>query len=158
HVDAPKHFIDNGITIENLTLDYLIGEAKVYEILNNKVITKELIKNLDIVKNDIVIFKTDNSEILQDSHFHTEYTFFDLSAVEYLKNIGIKTIGCDYLSIEQFKTPRHVAHETLLGADIVIIEGLLLKGIKPGKYFLSALPLKIQNGNGSPVRAVLMEI
>jgi arylformamidase len=158
HVDAPKHFIDNGTTIDNLPLDYLLGEAKVFEISGEKVITKALIEKLDIQKNDIVIFKTDNSDILQDTVFHTEYTYFDFSAAEYLKNIGIKTVGCDYLSIEQFKTSRHVAHETLLGANIVIIEGLLLKGIKPGKYFLSALPLKIQNGNGSPVRAILMEI
>ena len=157
HVDAPKHFFDNGITIEKLSLDYLIGEAKVFEILGEKVITKKLIEKYDIQKNDIVLFKTDNSEFLESSDFHIDFTYFDLSAVEYLKNIGVKTVGCDYLSIEQFKTPRHVAHETLLGANIVIIEGLLLKGIKPGKYFLSALPLKIQNGNGSPVRAVLIE-
>lgn len=157
HLDAPKHFIDNGFTIENLSLDYFIGKAKVFEVLNEKVITKKHLENFDIQKDEIVIFKTDNSEILEKSNFHTQYTYFDLSAAEYLRDLKIKTVGCDYLSIEQFNAAGNAVHKTLLKANIVILEGLLLKGIKPGEYFLSALPLKIQNGNGSPMRAVLIE-
>jgi len=63
----------------------------------------------------------------------------------------------DYISIEKYGTEDAKVHKMLLSKGIGIIEDLYLKDVKDGEYFLECLPLKLVEGNGSPVRAVLIE-
>jgi arylformamidase len=68
----------------------------------------------------------------------------------------IKLVGIDYLSISPYKKSRPT-HEVLLGAGVVIVEGLDLSGVSAGKYTLCCLPLKLKGADGAPARAVLIE-
>jgi arylformamidase len=79
-----------------------------------------------------------------------------LDAAQYLVDVGIRTLGFDYFSVERLDGPPDV-HHLLLGKKIVIIEGLNLSEVDPGEYQMVALPLKIKNGNGSPARVVLIK-
>ena len=76
-------------------------------------------------------------------------------AAEFLAKAGIRTLGFDYLSVERFGSSVPSAHYTLLGAGIAIIEGLDLSEVPPGRYGISALPLRLRGGNGSPARVIL---
>jgi len=159
HIDAPNHFINDGKTTDIVDLSKFIGECKVFEIMNTDCIKKEHIIKLDIQKDDIILFKTDNKTIITKNDFYTDHVYINHDAAEYLVEIGVKTVGIDYLSVEQYQsTSKFSTHKLLLGNDICIIEGLNLSEIREGKYFISALPLKFLDGNGSPVRAVLMEL
>lgn len=79
-------------------------------------------------------------------------------AAAYLVDIGVKLVGVDYLSIEQFHSGHHQTHKTLLGAGIVIVEGLQLSEPPAGRYELLCLPLRLKGLDGAPARAVLREL
>jgi arylformamidase len=155
HIDAPKHFYDDGLTIERLDLDCLLGPARVIEIRDRASIAKAELQKHKIGRNEIILLKTDNSRLITMGSFHPDFTFLTLEAAQYLADIGIRTLGFDYFSVERLDGSP-VVHYLLLGSKIVIIEGLNLSEVDPGEYQMVALPLKIKNGNGSPTRVVLI--
>ena len=87
-----------------------------------------------------------------------DYAYVSADAARYLVQIGLKLVGIDYLSIEEAHKDGHLTHHILLGAGIVIIEGLDLARVPPGDYELFCLPLKIKNADGAPARVFLREI
>jgi arylformamidase len=157
HVDAPKHFYDQGLTIDQLSMDYFIGPAKVFELLKSSTISQADLESCDIQKGDIVLLKTKNSALLARTDFDPSFTYVDPGAAEFLADVGIRTLGFDYLSIDPYKSLDFKAHYILLGRNIVIIEGLNMSAVAPGEYQMVALPLKLQDGNGSPARVVLIK-
>ena len=64
-------------------------------------------------------------------------------------------IGCDYLSIEKFKRVPAQSHRVMLGAGIVIVEGLDLRSVPPGDYELICLPLRFDGAEAVPARVIL---
>jgi arylformamidase len=68
---------------------------------------------------------------------------------------GVKVVGVDYLSVEEFRKPGAPAHHALLGGGAIIIEGLDLRGVEPGAYEMYCLPLRIVGADGAPARVVL---
>ncbi len=157
HVDAPRHFCENGMGIHELPLDCLIGSAKVFHVKGDAV-DYENLKAFDIVKGDIILIRTRNSDMIADAgEFYTDYAYITPAAASYLAGVGIKTLGFDYLSVERYGSTSFETHHALLDRGIVIIEGLVLKDIKPGKYEIMALPMKLKGGDGSPARVVLVE-
>lgn len=158
HVDAPLHFIDNAASIEALDLFRFIGYAKVFELDVSGVITGDSIKGLEINEGDIVLFKTANSLIPAKGEFQKEFIYLDSSAAQVLVDRKVGAVGVDYLSIDRFHSSGHPAHHILLSGEIGVIEGLYLKEVEAGTYFFSCLPLKIEGVEGTPARAVLLEL
>ena len=156
HVDPPFHFIQEGIAVDKIDLLNLIGEAKVFEIYGVRKIGIGELQNLDIEQGDIVLFKTDNTQLWGKERFCKEFTSLGFDGAQYLVDKGIKAVGIDYLSIEEYHGGGHV-HRLLLGHEIIVIEGLYLNDVKPGKYKFVCLPLKIEKGDGAPARAILIE-
>lgn len=157
HVDAPLHFIDRGRDISSLDLSRFIGLAKVFEVDAPQCITRSHIEHLPIQRGDIVLFKTSNS-LLPEERFFTDFVYLDASAADFLVEKGVRTVGIDYFSVDRFEASGHPVHHRLLSGEMGIIEGLRLKDVREGTYFLSCLPLRIEGVDGSPVRAVLLEI
>lgn len=154
HVDFNLHMVKGGKTSTEAILSNYITSAKVFDLthINDKIEVEDL-KGLDIQKGDFVLFKTKNSEV---EHFLFEFIYVTQSAATYLVDKQIKGVGIDALGIERSQ-PGHPTHKTLMEHDIVILEGLRLKGIKPKTYTLIALPLKLKDLDASPVRAVLID-
>lgn len=157
HIDAPKHLYDDGLTVDKLPLDFFLGKAKVFEIKGKDFVTADDLKDFDIRKGDIILLKTKNSDKPYSGVFNTEYAYLAPDAAEYLCIKEIKTMGFDYLSVENYNCDILESHYLLLKNGIVIIEGLLLQDVAAGEYEICALPMKIKDGNGSPVRAVLIQ-
>ena len=154
HIDAPLHMLKGGDTIEKYDLSKFIGDCKVFDLTDvDEAIRKKDIENLDIQKDDIVIFKTKNSF---DEVYNPKFVYIEEDAALYLSEKGIKTVGIDAMSIERDKK-EHPSHKIILGANIGVIEDLYLKNVGQGQYFLSALPLNIRGSEASPIRAVLIE-
>lgn len=133
HIDAPYHFEENGIKVDQIPLDYLIGNATVFEIKNTKKIDLSDLESLQLTHCRRVIFKTINSSYW-------------------------KLVGIDYLSVEKFGDKASDTHHTFLKNGVIIIEGLDLSNVNAGDYELIALPLKIKDGDGSPARVILKGI
>ena len=156
HVDTPLHFIDNGSGCDDIPLDYYYGRAKVIRLAVTEHVRKEDLLPHNIEAGDIILLNTGQSQYMRQGELKTDFLALTPEAAEYLVEKKIKTVGIDYLSIDPYGTPDFPAHMALLGNNIAIIEGLVLEGVPEGTYTLSALPLKIPGGNGSPVRAILV--
>lgn len=156
HIDAPRHFFERGKSIEDFPAEKFIGPAMVVWI-DTSAITESLTHELNLDGVRHLLFKSHNSPLLQGTGFSKVFTHLTCEAAEGLVHRGLDTVGIDYLSIEQFGTPDFAVHKLLLRHDICILEGLNLADVSPGLYHLIALPLRIPAGDGSPVRAVLME-
>ncbi len=154
HIDFPLHMIENGKTSNTEDLSRLITPCKVFDMTQvNDKITDDDLRTLDIHSNDFIIFKTKNS---YDQVFNLEFISLATSGASYLKEIGIKGVGIDGLGIER-GNKKYETHRTLLGSDIIILEGLVLKDVESGHYQLIALPMKIADVEASLVRAVLLK-
>jgi arylformamidase len=152
HMDAPKHMIENGETIETFCPVGVISKALVIDFAHlNDRISKEDLLDIQIKKDDFLLFKTKSS--FSDS-FLSDFVYLSEEAAVYLKEKGIKGVGTDALGIERSQ-PDHMTHIMLLGNGIYIIEGLRLAHVEPGEYELIALPIKMHNVEAAPVRAVL---
>ena len=157
HLDTPLHFIRDGASLDWFEITSFCGRCKVFDMTGKKKITTDDINNLDIEKDDVVLFKTDNSGLSLNMPFVKEFAAIDEMAAAYLVQKKIKALGVDYLSVEAFRSPDHRVQHMLLGEGIVLIEGLDLSNADEGEYFITFFPLKIKGVEASPVRAVLMK-
>lgn len=155
HMDAPYHFEPDGIPIDQVDPQILVGPCLVHAVDTPDLIKAEHLPDLAGVER--IIFKTSNTHFIADTVFHTDYVSIGLSAAQALTQAGVRLVGLDYFSIEAYKAEGHPVHHELCGKGVILLEGPDLRAIKPGRYELIVLPLKIQNGDGSPVRAVLRD-
>jgi len=155
HVDAPRHFFDNAPGVEALPLEMMLGRTRVIEISSRSGIGAEQLADLDLSDDVRILFKTSNSRLWGSPDFHTDYTGVTASGAEHLIAHGIRVVGVDYLSVEEFKKPGAPAHHVLLGGGAIIIEGLNLRDVDPGIYDMLCLPLRVVGADGAPARVVL---
>ncbi|MFH1440637.1 MAG: cyclase family protein [Candidatus Omnitrophota bacterium] len=155
HMDAPCHFFSRGKSLDKMPLGAVIGPARVLGITDTKCITEQELKRCRIKRGERILFKTKNSSFWKSNVFQKDFVYITPEAAKYLSDAGVSVIGVDYLSVGSYKKDGAATHKTILGAGIWIIEGLNLSGVKPGKYDLCCLPLKILDSDGAPARAVI---
>jgi arylformamidase len=160
HVDAPSHFIEGGAKVDSLALDSLVGEAQVVEVADHiRVIDESFVVGNCVGGSKRILFKTHNSTFWSNAQqgFREDYVYIDALAARWLVETGIKLVGIDYLSVEQFKSGNFQTHHAFLSRGVVILEGLDLREVPSGLYELICLPLKIAggSGDGSPARVIL---
>lgn len=155
HVDAPRHFFDGAPGAEALPLEMLVGRARVIEITSRKGIGADELAGANLSEDVRVLIKTANSRLWGSPEFHADYAGVTESGAKFLLEHGIKVVGVDYLSVEEFRKPGAPAHHVLLGAGIIVIEGLNLRDVDPGVYEMFCLPLALVGSDGAPARVVL---
>ena len=155
HVDAPRHFIDGGAGVDALALDLLIGRTHVVDMPKRGGIGAEDLSRAGLREDLRVLLRTPNSALWNGTAFKQDYTYLAEDGARYLLAQGVKLVGIDYLSVEQFKKPGAPAHRVLLDAGVIILEGLNLSDAEPGMYEMYCLPLRIAGADGAPARVVL---
>lgn len=156
HMDAPLHFVRGGEGMDRMPLDATIGRARVIEIRDPVSVKPGEIEPHGIGSGERVLFKTQNSaRSWWNEDFIEDFVYVSQEAARYLADIEVRTVGVDYLSVGGFHRDGVETHEALLGAGIWVIEGLDLSKVEPGEYELICLPLKVQDGDGAPARAIL---
>jgi arylformamidase len=157
HVDAPKHFFNEGLGVDGLSLDVLMGPAVVIAVDARAMsVGADELRRHELEGHTRVLIKTRNSSFIRERDFHRDYTYLEPDGAEYLVSLGMRLVGVDYLSVEQFHSGHHRTHRALLERDIVIVEGLDLSVPAAGPYELCVLPLLIPGLDGAPSRAVLI--
>lgn len=157
HIDAPLHFLHQGKPIGDIPLEHLVGPAQVVAIADDiRYIDADVIKQAGIVPGaKKILFKTINSILWgKSSQFFENYTALNTSGAQALVDLGVHLIGIDYLSVSVFDDTIK-PHILLLSQDIVLLEGCDLSAVEPGAYELICLPLKLNEIEGSPARAIL---
>jgi len=155
HVDAPYHFLADGAAVDELPLEILMGKARVLEIPARDRIRREDLEALDLRDDLRVLLKTRMSGQLRLPEFQEDFVHLTGDAAAYLAQAGLKLVGIDYLSVDRFGSADFEAHQALLGAGVVIVEGLDLSEVEPGEYDMACLPLRIVGADGAPARVVL---
>jgi len=160
HIDAPCHFIQSGKTVDQLSPDVLIGPAWVVDLRPVPAITASHLSALSLPgKITRLLIRTNNSDKWKSGEFNFDPDFVALTkdAAHWMVERKIRLVGIDYLSVQRYHD-RSLVHEILLEAEIVIVEGLNLMGVKPGEYELICLPIKIVGAEGAPSRAFLRNV
>lgn len=148
HVDAPFHFLKEGKTVEKLALEKMIGFAYVAEHKGD--VTAETAKAI------LNKAKDANKESMKRILIKGE-AVVSLEAAEVFASAGIYLLGGESQSVGPEDAPMAV-HKTLLGAEVVLLEGIRLHEVSEGVYFLNAAPLSLAGADGAPCRAVLVDM
>ena len=158
HIDAPMHFISGGAPVDLVTLESLIGPGRVLTIPDSvQVIDAAELKRHRWQGAERVIFRTRSSARgwMESGTFHRDFAYLAPDAAQLLADAGVKLVGIDYISIEQFGAPAPRTHQILLGKGIPIVEGMALENVSGGDYDVIVLPMKVAGHEGAPARALL---
>lgn len=158
HIDAPMHFLLDGVSIDKVPLEALIGPARVIDIPDNvQAIDAAELNRHDWKDVPRVIFRTRSAlhGWMSSPTFHRDFAYIAPDAAQLLADAGVQLVGVDYISAEQFGAATPATHRILLGKGIPIVEGLQLDHISAGDYDLIVLPLKVAGHEGAPARAIL---
>lgn len=156
HVDAPFHFEDDAPRIDQMDINRYVGKALVVDCQGLPSVGADHLEGTDISDVSIVLLKTMSWE--DRSKFPESITYLDASVGPFLKNKAVKLIGVDTPSVDPLDSKELGAHHSLWENDVAILEGIVLNHVNPGMYECIALPLFIEGGDGSPVRAILREL
>ena len=145
HIDAPYHFLNDGNTVELISLEYFVGTCYV-------------------VQRDGELDACDAEEILREAKEHNASeriliggnVIVTAEAAKVFADNDIKLIGNEGVSIGPVDAPMEV-HKILLSANVVLLEGIVLKDVAEGVYFLNAAPLNLAKLDGAPCRAYLIK-
>ncbi|HEV8535573.1 MAG TPA: cyclase family protein [Candidatus Limnocylindria bacterium] len=162
HVDPPVHFIDGANTVDKLPIDALVGPCRVLAFPEPGHVSGAWLDRAELPPGtERILIKTRNSDRWADptAPFTRDFSAIDASAARWCVDHGVKLVGVDYLSIEPQGPQKkgYPVHTTLLRANVVIIEGLDLRAVRPGVYELVCAPIKFQDGDGAPARVFLIE-
>ncbi len=158
HLDAPRHFFAEGLAIDGLDLHVLMGPARVCTFPQVTThLTADDLRPLGLAGTKRLLLQTPNAALWQKTGFQTNYVALTESAAYLLVEMGVQLVGIDYLSVDAFECQDFPVHRILLGAGVLVLEGLDLRAVPPGDYELLALPLLLQHGDGAPVRAILRQ-
>lgn len=161
HVDAPKHFLDDAICIDEVPLQKLFGRACIFK-YNKKLfgqeITLEEITSSDFVLNEDTIFvlETGIEQYAESSQYVERFPVPSKEVVDWLISKKIRAYMTDATAVDPFGSKDSPNHHLLLGADIPIVENLKNLHLIPGdkEFWISALPLKLKGRDGAPCRAI----
>ena len=155
HIDYPAHVLKQGKTSSDYAVDHLIGPGIIIKVPNTETsITKSFVSQQAILFNDIVFFKTANSNISKQMDFTEQYVYIELEAAEELLSKRVKIVGIDYLSVDRYDASELPVHVALLSRDVLVVEGLELRHAPEGRATFCILPLNIPLMDGLPARVV----
>ena len=165
HLDAPSHFVDQGGTLEALPLEKCVGPALIIDLTFLKprdLITVEHLKPhvSKIGPGARLLFKTGWSTHADRSDYRTHFPRVSLALARWLAEKKIVLLGVESHSVADVNDKEELTtvHRALLQAEIVIVEGLAnLEALRQNEVTFIALPLKLEGGDGSPVRAIAIE-
>jgi arylformamidase len=156
HLDAPRHFIPGGRTVDQLDLEALVGPCQVIEVVTDGgPISRTELQPFDLQPGARVLLKTQRSQRPAALTLSADFTALQPSAADYLCECRVRLVGIDSPSIDAWGIADFPCHKRLLGADILILENLVLQHVAPGVYSLIAAPLNLVAADGCPVRALL---
>jgi arylformamidase len=162
HVDAPEHFIEGAGTVEGLPVGALVGPCAVVDVTGDPHVSAAALEALFPAGRPVperMLLRTRNSTgpspLWTHDEFQPGFAAVAHDAARWLVDRRVRLVGIDYLSVEPYQADQPVTHRTLLGAGVVIVEGLDLRRVTAGAFTLHCLPLLLQGAEGAPARVLL---
>ena len=155
HADAPSHYIQEGVGIDQRDPLLYFGKCQVISVFidrGQRIYPKDI--HVDIMAPRILLR---TGSFPDPNIFSTDFCSLSPELISMLNQQGVVLIGIDTPSIDPFDSKLLESHTEIANKDMAVLEGIVLEGIEDGIYLLSALPLKIKDADASPVRAILIE-
>ena len=156
HADAPSHYVGDGVGIAQRELDFYYGEAQVLHVQPQR---KPRLMPDDIrekITAKRVLFST--GSFPDPEHWNEDFDTLSPELIDFLADQGVCLVGIDTPSIDPFHSKALESHKAVARRGMAILEGLILTHVPPAIYTLMAFPLKIEDADAAPVRAVLKKI
>ena len=153
HVDAPWHYLENGLRLDEVPLKTWIGICVVIDARESQILMPALLEGINLEGVTKVLFKTGQPDTW--TTFPREYAIVDPSLPEALCKHNIKLFGTDAPSVDALTSKDLPGHKAFAGARVCILEGLALEHVPAGRYELICLPLKLERADGAPARVIL---
>lgn len=153
HIDAPFHFENDGRKVRDLDIDVYVGPARVIDVSACDTIGAKELSGYDLTGASRLLLKC--SSATDPTVFPDTIPYLRADAAPLLQKHGIRLIGIGVPSVDALESKDLPAHHALFNHNIHILENVNLDHMQPGDYHLIALPLALEEADGSPVRAVL---
>ena len=155
HADGPFHVSDTGPRIGFAPIEAYVGRAVVADARGRAMLDEDVVRGVLAVhpRPERVLFRT--GAWTSDDVFPTEFAAFTPGAARLLAEAGVRLVGTDAPSMDPFTSKELAAHHVFGAAEVAILENLALDHVPDGVYELMALPLRLEEADASPVRAVL---
>ncbi|HSD58723.1 MAG TPA: cyclase family protein, partial [Methanotrichaceae archaeon] len=157
HLDAPAHLIAGGKTLDQYPLNRFLLPGRVISVEDDESIPRDALKDVDVRAGEALLFKTRNSRcgLPRQSTFTEDFVYLSEDAAQLCLDLGASLVGIDYLSVDKYGNDTAPVHHLLLKNDVLILEGIDLKEVSPGEYFLLCSPLSVKGAEAAPARAIL---
>ena len=162
HMDAPNHFLAEGIDISRSPFEVGLGPVRIAALTPEAEVNPEDIRAYEartrpLETGERLILRTPNSDkgLWLQQEFNVDYHAIGPAAADYIARKKLALIGVDYLSVGPFHEGNPQTHRTLLGAKVWIIEGVDLRRVEEGDYEMICLPLRIVGADASPIRILI---
>ena len=155
HADGWNHVLAAGATAAHMPLDAYVGRCTVVDARGADRLTPEHVAHLDLPATERILFRT--RDAVDETEFPGDVAFLTIDLCRLLAAHRIRLVGTDAPSIDPLDSKTLDAHHALAAAGIANLENLVLTDAPPGDYILVALPLRLNDADSSPVRAVLLD-
>jgi arylformamidase len=157
HTDAPNHYDRSGQGIDERPLDFYLGKAQVVRLSGQpgERLSLKHWKDRPVLAPRVLVH---TGSFSNPDQWTAEFNSFSGELIEFLAKSGVKLIGIDTPSIDPGTDKTFESHHMVYAHDMAVLEGIILEEVPEGVYSLIALPLPIQHGDASPVRAILIEM
>lgn len=152
HTDAPSHYHGRGKTIDQRDLSLYMGPCQVIRTKKKSRLTPEDLTAE--IRAPRILFRTDSFP--DPDQWNDDFTALSAELIHYLKKKSVVLVGIDTPSVDPATDKTLESHKAIFESDMAILEGIVLTHVEPGLYQLIALPLRIEGGDASPVRAILL--
>jgi len=158
HIDAPLHFIEGGGSVDAIPPEALVGPCRLVDVGEAPVITRGVLKGLDLAGAERVLFRTANSGWIA-REFRDDFVAFAEDGARYLaEEVRPVLVGIDAPSLDPRHASGHPAHMAILGSESIkgAVEWLALGDVAPGDYHLFCGPLRLAGAEAAPCRVFLV--
>ena len=161
HLDAPSHILARGLSLDRLPVDHFAGSASVLDFSSDSRLSIEVDDLIPyrylIQSSDFILIHTGWSRHWGRASYHTGYPVLSVNAADWICGFGLKGLGVDAISVDPPQATGLPVHRRLLEHRMILVENLnRLQDLPQSGVTFFAFPLRIQDGDGSPVRAVAM--
>lgn len=153
HVDAPYHYREDGHRVGGFDLDVFVGRCVVIDAVGRHELDASLFRGVDLRAAPRVLFRTQRRT--DPETFLKDFPVLTSEAIDLLAGSGVRLVGVDVPSFDKADAKRLDVHLRLGAAGIANVENLMLDAVTPGQYELLAAPLRWEEMDAAPMRALL---
>lgn len=158
HIDSPAHILSDGRTLDRLPIGQFVGKGMVIDLTNFNKSKVDIIDlkpyEENIKKSEFILFRTGWSGYWGEEKYFNDFPVLSIECAHWLSNFELKGIGIDAISLDETESTTYSVHKIILKRCCIIENLTNLDQLPASGFIFSCLPMKFEEADGSPVRAV----